>query len=112
MDIDDLTNAAMGLAMFDSYKTAMERNKKAAEAFEDSIRGNTPPEKSYHVILNGKTLGPYSLGEVCGLIATGDVTPETYVWKRGLSEWVSASSMPELSFKNSKTKEDGTEKQD
>lgn len=47
----------------------------------------------YYIISNGSQLGPYSKEE----LSLQGLTPESIVWRAGLSEWVKASTLPELS---------------
>lgn len=49
-------------------------------------------EKSYFIIENGKQSGPYVRGE----LVYHSIRPETYVWREGLDNWVTAGSLPEL----------------
>ncbi|MDX2066088.1 MAG: GYF domain-containing protein [Fimbriimonadaceae bacterium] len=41
-------------------------------------------------------LGPLTLDQMEELVSVGVITPETYVWKDGLPNWVRASDAPEL----------------
>ncbi|MDE6296861.1 MAG: GYF domain-containing protein [Muribaculaceae bacterium] len=47
----------------------------------------------YYIIVNGSQLGPYSIEE----LRYQGLTPESMVWREGLSEWVAASTLAELS---------------
>ncbi|MDE7440889.1 MAG: GYF domain-containing protein [Muribaculaceae bacterium] len=47
----------------------------------------------YYIISNGSQLGPYSKEE----LSLQGLTPDSIVWRSGLSEWVKASTLPELS---------------
>ena len=55
-----------------------------------------PPEPQWHVSREGETLGPVPLSELRSDAAQGKLTPETWVWRAGMSEWVRASEAPEL----------------
>ena len=46
----------------------------------------------YYIVLNGVKEGPFALEE---LKAKG-VTESTLVWKNGLTDWVKASTLPEV----------------
>ena len=48
--------------------------------------------KQYYIISNGVQLGPYTKEE----LGLQNLTPSTPVWREGLSEWVEASTLPEL----------------
>lgn len=90
MDIDELANAAMGLAMYDNYRRAMDNYSIAHD------RNVQPPAKNYYAIINGTQTGPFSLGEMASMVSSGSVTSETYVWKEGMPDWVVVSDVPEL----------------
>jgi hypothetical protein len=51
---------------------------------------------SYFVIIDGKQAGPFSEEEMARLMAEKRVVRETYVWRKGLSEWRLAENMPDL----------------
>ncbi|MBO8456113.1 MAG: SPFH domain-containing protein [Bacteroidetes bacterium] len=59
----------------------------------------TPPPASvaqYHVIVNGQQSGPYNMTQVSNMIASGQLTRDSYVWKQGMPAWAQASALPEL----------------
>ncbi len=51
---------------------------------------------TYHAALNGTPSGPFDLTTVTGKIRSGEITSATLVWRKGLSGWVPASTVPEL----------------
>jgi membrane protease subunit (stomatin/prohibitin family) len=46
--------------------------------------------------LNGQQSGPYNLSQLSQFRATGQLTPESLVWKQGLAGWMAASQVAEL----------------
>lgn len=58
--------------------------------------GTTPAVK-YHISVNGQQYGPYDMITLQQMVANGQVTPATYVWRPGMSQWLQASQCPELS---------------
>ena len=61
--------------------------------------GMTPPPVpgvTYYVAVNGQATGPYDLSALKQMKATGQFTPESLVWKAGMSEWVKAGTIDEL----------------
>lgn len=70
------------------------------------VMGNTmqaaplPPQPpqlaSFYIANNGQTVGPYALDVIQGMIARGEVTANTYVYKVGGSAWTFAMNTPEL----------------
>jgi len=50
----------------------------------------------WHYIGNYGQIGPIGDAQVRELISVGGITPDTLVWRPGLSEWVRAKDLPEL----------------
>ncbi len=50
----------------------------------------------YYYNDNGKQAGPFTADEIKQRIASGQMSPDTLVWKSGMPSWVAASSLPEL----------------
>ena len=55
-----------------------------------------PPQSSFYVAKNGQTVGPFTVDAIQGMIAQGEVTRDTYVYKVGGSAWTSAANAGEL----------------
>lgn len=47
----------------------------------------------YYIVVSGQQVGPLSFEE----LRLQNLTPESLVWREGLTEWVTASTLPELS---------------
>lgn len=61
---------------------------------------NTPPPMpnvQYHVSVNGAQAGPFNMQQLAQLAQNGQLTPQTYVWKQGMQNWVFAGNVDELS---------------
>lgn len=61
--------------------------------------GMTPPPVpgvTYYVVVNGQATGPYDLSTLKQMIATGQFTSESLVWKAGMSEWVKAGIVDDI----------------
>lgn len=54
------------------------------------------PNNAYFAVIDDTQQGPCSLPEIIERIRSGAISPETYVWKSGLKEWISARRMEEL----------------
>jgi len=50
-------------------------------------------EKIWHILVNGKNEGPYSEQD---LKRDPRITPDTKVWRKGFTSWVSIRNVPEL----------------
>ena len=56
-----------------------------------------PPNVQYSISHNGQQSGPFSFNELQMLVTQGKLTKETYVWKQGMSDWIVAGQVNELS---------------
>lgn len=54
------------------------------------------PVVAYHVAVNGQATGPYNLQVLQQMIAGGQLTADSLVWKNGMSEWAKAGTIDEL----------------
>lgn len=54
------------------------------------------PTVSYHVAVNGQATGPFDMLALSQMVASGQLTASSFVWKAGMPEWVQASSVEEL----------------
>ena len=48
--------------------------------------------ESYYYVNDGKSVGPYSIEE----LMKQPITPDTYVWTKGLVNWVKLTELPEV----------------
>lgn len=58
-----------------------------------NLNSNMQQEQIYYLVINEKSIGPFTLDEV---ILNPQLTPDTLVWKPGLDNWVAAKTFPEL----------------
>lgn len=59
----------------------------------------TPPAGAiaeWHISSNGQQAGPYTADQLRQMIAAGNVTRTTYVWKAGMGGWEQAANIPEI----------------
>lgn len=60
---------------------------------------NTPPPTptiAYSVSVNGQTAGPFNLQQLQQMVQSGQLTPNTHVWKQGMAGWEVAGNVQEL----------------
>lgn len=60
---------------------------------------NTPPPMpnvQYHVSVNGSQMGPFNMQQLQQMAQSGQLTPQTYVWKQGMANWEFAGNVQEL----------------
>ena len=65
---------------------------------------NIPPltqlnsDTQYYLGINGKLSGPFKHSEITTSLQTGTAFPDTLIWKKGLTQWVKISDLPEFSY--------------
>ena len=50
----------------------------------------------YYLFINNAQQGPFDLATLSTLASTGILTPQTMVWKQGMTAWAPASNQPDL----------------
>jgi Putative virion core protein (lumpy skin disease virus) len=55
-----------------------------------------PAEHVWHIAKSGQTSGPFSRADLGKMVATGEMTRETYVWTQGQDGWLKAEDVAEL----------------
>ena len=55
------------------------------------------PTFSYHVAVDGSSVGPLDYNELMELVNQGKLTPDSLVWKKGMKDWTKANEIDELS---------------
>lgn len=55
-----------------------------------------PPVSQYNVAVNGQSTGPYSVQVLSQMVASGQFTKASLVWKNGMANWQAAGEIPEL----------------
>ncbi len=50
----------------------------------------------YHVVIDGKSTGPYNEQELTQLIQNKKLTNDSFVWQPGFSNWKRAEEVPEV----------------
>ena len=61
--------------------------------------GTTPPPVptiAYNVAVNGQATGPFDLNVLKQMVATGQFTIDSLVWKQGMDAWAKAGTIDEL----------------
>jgi len=86
--------AGMGMAMAER----MARGPWGAAPTAPAPGAPPPPPgaKMWHVAQAGATKGPYSQAELALMAASGDVTPDTYLWTPGGPDWRRGRDVSEL----------------
>ena len=54
------------------------------------------PTVVYNVAKDGKSTGPFDISRLTEMANSGELTPDTLVWKQGMSAWEKANTVDEL----------------
>ena len=55
-----------------------------------------PVEHVWHLARNGQTMGPFSRADLGKMVATGEMTRDTFAWTQGQDGWKKAEDLAEL----------------
>ena len=61
--------------------------------------GTTPPPipaVAYHIAINGQAVGPFDIPALTQMVAAGQLTADSLVWKNGMVQWKKAGTVDEL----------------
>ena len=58
--------------------------------------GNYAGYVSFMVSVDGQVAGPYTIDELQQFVATGEFSPQVFVWRDGMAQWEIAGNVPEL----------------
>jgi len=64
-----------------------------------AMNTQTPPPIAtpmYNVVVNGTSTGPYSIGALSQMVASGSLDEDTLVWTKGMADWTKAGEAEEL----------------
>lgn len=89
-----MTGMMMGGAMGNQMAGMM---NQMGQQMQNSM--NTPPpmpDVQYMMAVNGQQSGPFNMQQLRQMVQTGQLTPQTYVWKQGMAQWEIAGNVQEL----------------
>ena len=50
----------------------------------------------FWLFVNNQQVGPVPMQQLAQYVQTGQLTPDTMVWKEGMPQWAAAKTVPEL----------------
>ena len=56
-----------------------------------------PAQSTFFVAVNGQQSGPFDMNALSSMVAKGQLTKDTLVWKQGMPAWAAAGTVQELS---------------
>ncbi|HVU62122.1 MAG TPA: SPFH domain-containing protein [Mycobacteriales bacterium] len=84
-----------GLAMGQQMAAAMQPQTTTSAA-----AGSAPPPlptaAGFYIGVNGQQVGPFAVGDLPAQVASGQLTPDTLVWRQGMAAWARAADVPEV----------------
>ncbi len=91
----------VGLGMGNMFANTFNNAQQAQQTQQAQQNLNTPPPPppqafQFFVAVNGQQTGPFSVEQARQMVQSGSLTPETQVWKAGMSGWAKASTLAEL----------------
>lgn len=89
----------MGFAMANQMGQAMGNQPNAAQSPAPSQPAGPPPlpqSVAFYVALGGKQAGPFDAAALKQHVQSGQLTPQTLVWKQGMANWTAAEQVDEL----------------
>jgi hypothetical protein len=54
------------------------------------------PQVQYMLAVNGQQYGPFKMAQLQQMAQSGQLTPQTYVWRQGMPQWELAENVAEL----------------
>ena len=103
------TEKAKADAIAEAYKTAMQSQQQTAQqmiaglaaanqpaAAGPAVPPVPPATETWYVARDGQRSGPLSVEQLREQIASGAVAQGTMIWKQGMSDWVAAGQVVEL----------------
>ena len=95
LSMKKMMEMAMGLSMVSLYQQTMTnvQNTLNTNLNKDQMQA---PARYIYAVINGAQQGPFSIGEVMEKMRQGEITPQTYVWKQGMSNWLPAEQVDDL----------------
>jgi membrane protease subunit (stomatin/prohibitin family) len=91
------TGLGAGMAMANQMTQAMINQNQQQPNNQTQPAGTPPPfEVKYYVVVNGQQAGPYNIDELRELVEKQILTKNSFVWKKGLADWVTADGQSDL----------------
>jgi len=91
----------MGFAMAGQMMNAMNPQQQQQQQYQQAQQPAVAPppipaQTTYFVAVNGQQTGPFDMNTLSSMVANGQLTRETMVWKQGMPSWSAAGTLQEL----------------
>ena len=89
----------MGMAMMQQMmnQNQNQNNNNQGNQYQQAAPPPPPAPVQFHVTINGAQQGPFDMNTLGQMVAQGQITKQTYVWKNGMAGWAAAGAVPEMS---------------
>ena len=95
--IDKLVEFGMGVSIAQQMVKTMNYAIDNMHLPNVGVVNNLQMQSSgYYVAIDGQTAGPFTDGELMQLIRQKKINKQTYLWKPGMSDWLTAEHIPEV----------------
>jgi len=91
-----MTGMAMGGAMGQQMANMMGNMTQGINQPPAGVMPPPPPIVQYNIAVNGQSTGPYTFDQLKQMAAQGQFTPQSLIWKQGMSGWSTAGTVAEL----------------
>ncbi len=88
--------SAVGQNIAGTLNYSMGNGQPQAQQTPPPITPPPIPGVSFFVAQNGQQTGPFDLNTLKAMMSSGNLTPDTLVWKQGMPEWQRAGNQVEL----------------
>ena len=92
-----MASMAIGGAVGQNIAGAM--NNMMGGINQQTTMGAVPPPiptVAYHIAVNGQATGPFDTSALMQMVASGQLTSDSLVWKIGMAQWEKAGTVDEL----------------
>jgi hypothetical protein len=90
----------MGITMAQQMAQMMNQQNQNQNQNQNNNNSGAPPipgPVSFFVAVNGQQQGPFTLPSLQQMVSAGTFNRESLVWKQGMSNWLKAGEVSELS---------------
>lgn len=94
-----MMGAGMGIGMGMGVGTMFGQQMSNISQSMNPMQAPPPPPPTfspYYIYANNVQQGPFDMQTLRTLVSSGTLTPQTLVWKQGMSGWAAASGQPDL----------------
>ena len=91
-----MVGMALGGAVGQNIAGTMNGILSNPNASQNAVMPPVIPVAAYHVAVNGQATGPYNMDILRQMAASGQLKPNTLVWKQGMANWEQVQNVPEL----------------